>query len=217
MQPISYVRRGGRGRCGLRALRHVSLVAGILIPLMLAGPARAQPQPPAVASSGAVPDRKSPATALQLSLLGTGAGFGMMVAGARWELSGLSLAGFAATLIGPSAGHFYAGEAGRGLVHTGLRAGAVATVVAGATWGFFDCLDLYGEDTCEFSPGATALIIGGVVLGAGSTIYSLYDAPRAARRHNARARRLMLVPAPMTVQSSGAGSAGFGLHLGGSF
>lgn len=192
-----------------------------MIPLMLAGPVRAQPQSPAVASSGAVPDEKSPATALQLSLLGTGAGFGMMVAGARWDSSGLSLAGFAVTLIGPSAGHFYAGEAGRGLAHTGLRAGAVGAILAGATWGFFDCFDLYGEDTCEFSPGATALIVGGVVLGAGSTIYSLYDAPRAARRHNARERRLFLVPAPMAVQSSGqssgAGDTGFGLHLGGSF
>ena len=46
---------------------------------------------------------------------------------------------------------------------------------------------------------------------------SVYDAPRAARRHNARERRLFLAPAPMTVQSSGAGSTGFGLHLGGSF
>lgn len=188
-----------------------------MIPLMLAGPVRAQPQSPAVASSGAVPDEKSPATALQLSLLGTGAGFGMMVAGARWDSSGLSLAGFAVTLIGPSAGHFYAGETGRGLALTGLRVGAVAATLAGATWGLFDCFDLYSEDTCEFSPGATALIVGGVVLGAGSTIYSLYDAPRAARRHNARERRLFLVPAPMAVQSSGSGDTGFGLHLGGSF
>lgn len=186
-----------------------------MIPLMLAGAAHAQPRPPALASSGAMRDDKSPALALHLSLLGTGAGFGMMVAGARWDLSGLSLAGFAVTLVGPSAGHFYAGESGRGLAHTGLRAGAVAAVLAGATWGIFDCFDVYGEDTCDFSPGATALIIGGVALGAGSMIYSVYDAPRAARRHNTRARRLMLVPAPMTVQSSG--QTGFGLHLGGQF
>lgn len=189
-----------------------------MIPLMLSAPARAQPQPPAVAASGAAPDQRSPATALQLSLLGTGVGFGMMAAGARWELGGLSLAGFAVTLVGPSVGHFYAGETGRGLAHTGLRAGAVTAIAAGALWGFLGCLDLYGEDTCELSPGATALVAGGVVVGAGSMIYSLYDAPRAARRHNARARRLVLVPAPMagTVQSSGFG-AGFGLHLGGRF
>lgn len=185
-----------------------------MIPLALPGLARAQPLPPAVASSGAAPDEKSPATALNLALLGTGTGFGMMVAGARWELEGLSLAGFAITLVGPSAGHFYAGETERGLALTGLRAGAVAAVVVGATWGLYACLDDTEEDTCNISPGATAVIAGGVVVGVGSTIYSLYDAPRAARRHNARARRLYVVPAPMAGTGQ---SSGFGLQLGGQF
>lgn len=185
-----------------------------MIPLMRVELARAQPRPPAVAAGRGVPDERSPATAFELSLLGTGAGFGMMAAGARWNLDGLSLAGFAVTLVGPSAGYFYAGETERGLAHTGLRAGAVAAVIAGAAWGLFDCFDLAGEDTCDFSPGATVLIAGGVVAGLGSTIYSLVDAPRAARRHNARARRLMLAPAPV----AGAGQvSGFGLQLAGQF
>lgn len=189
-----------------------------MLPLALPGLARAQPRPPAIASSSGGPDEKSPATALNLALLGTGTGFGMMVAGARWELEGLSLAGFAVTLIGPSAGHFYAGETGRGLAHTGLRAGAVAAIVVGAAWGLVDCLGATDEETCDLSPGATVAIAGGVAVGVGSMVYSLYDAPRAARRHNARvgarARQLYVVPAPMAGTGQ---SSGFGLQLGGRF
>lgn len=216
MQSLSQARHGGCVRCGLRALRHVVIVVGIMtmLPLVLPGLARAQPRPPAIASSSGGPAEKSPATALNLALLGTGTGFGMMVAGGRWKLDGLSLAGFAVTLIGPSAGHFYAGENGRGLAHTGLRVSAVAAILVGAVWGLGDCLGDTDEDTCDLSPGATAAIAGGVVVGLGSMVYSLYDAPRAARRHNARARQLYVVPAPMAGTGQ---SSGFGLQLGGRF
>jgi hypothetical protein len=50
--------------------------------------------------------------------------------------------------------------------------------------------------------------------GTGSAFYSVLDAPRAARRHNATAQQSMLTPAPVAGPDR---STGFGLHLSGRF
>jgi hypothetical protein len=193
----------------------VSIVVSLALPDLAHAQPQFAPQTPTVYSTSALPDQKSPATALQLSVLSTAAGFGMMAAGSRWDNGAFALTGFAITLVGPNLGHFYAGETGRGLGQIGLRVGAVGAMIAGAFWGFAECFALFGEERCETPPiGPSALIIGGVVLGTGSTLYSLYDAPRAARRHNARMQRLMLTPAPMAGPDH---SSGVGLHLSGRF
>jgi hypothetical protein len=180
-------------------------------------PATAQP----MASMTVSVDEKHAGFALGGALVTTGLGIGAMIAGISSDNGALGLAGFTATLLGPSFGHFYAGEIGRGLTQTGVRAGAAIMTVGGMAWalvGFFDCVDFSGEDS-DCSPlhlGAPLLIAGGLGLGAGSIIQSIHDAPRAAGRYNARARarRLQITAVPVTGPDH---STGLGLQLGGQF
>jgi hypothetical protein len=171
---------------------------------------------PAVAISHAVPARKSPMTALTGTLVGTGLGIGMLAGGLAREQGGLSMMGLVTLVVAPSFGYFYAGEAGRAGAHIGVRAGAVGILFVGAVVAVIDGLGcgLSGAETCEPSTAALTIAAGGLVLGAGSIAYSIYDAPRSARRYNARHRQLMLVPTPMTGPDH---STGLGLQLGGSF
>lgn len=181
-------------------------------------PAQA-PAQPVVHVTGRV-DEKSAGLALGGSLVTTGLGLGVMIAGIGSDNGALGLVGFSAALIGPSFGHFYAGEYGRGLVHTGVRAGAAVMTVAGFWWsvdGFIDCLFSSGDEIgCNANPTAPLLLAGGLVLGTGSIVYGIYDAPKAAHRHNARARarQFSIMPAPITGPER---STGVGLRLGGQF
>ena len=179
----------------------------------------AVPAQQAAVSMSVSVDEKHEGFALGGSLLTTGLGVGAMIVGIGSDNGALGVAGFTAAVIGPSFGHFYAGEIGRGLTQAGVRAGAAAMTVGGVAWavaGFLDCLSLFGEEA-DCSPihlGAPLLIAGGVGLGAGSMIHSIQDSPRAVRRYNAKARQLMLTPAPMAGPDH---STGFGLQLGGQF
>lgn len=166
-----------------------------------------------VSAASAVPDDKNPTTAFALSALGTAAGVGLMVVGDDMDSDTVSLMGLATIVVGPSFGYFYAGESERGLVQSAVRAGSVGALLAGALWFFSECFSLSGE-TCEPGAGPPILLATGVVVGASSAFYSIYDAPRAARRQNARARRLVLAPAPLAGPDQ---SSGFGLHLAGQF
>jgi hypothetical protein len=161
-------------------------------------------------------DEKHAGFALGGALVTTGLGLGVMVAGIGGDNGALGLIGFTTALIGPSFGHFYAGEYGRGLAHTGLRAGAVVMTVAGAAWtGSLLLGCAFGDESdCNGNPAAPLLLVGGAVLSAGSIIYSIYDAPRAAHRHNARSRQLLITPAPIVGPDH---SAGVGLQLGARF
>ena len=167
--------------------------------------------PQTVASTSAMPEDKNPTTALSLSVLGTAAGLGIMVAGAETDSGGLALLGLATTLVGPSMGHFYAGEHGRGLAQTGVRAAGTGVTVGAAFWLLLECFPFPGTE-CEGGTGPAIAMASGLAVVAGSALYSIYDAPRAARRHNARARRLVLAPAPVVGPDH---SSGFGLYLGG--
>ena len=169
--------------------------------------------PPAVATTGDMPDQKSPAAARTWALTGTLLGAGLLTAGLVEDQGELALAGLIGITIGPSFGHFYAGDNGRAWGQIGLRVGAVGILFAGAISAIFDC-DLFGASECEPSVTTNVLLGGGLLLAGGSAVYSVYDAPRAARRHNARQRRLMLVPAPITGPDR---TSGLGLQLGGSF
>jgi hypothetical protein len=188
-------------------------VAPLALAAVLAAPsvARAQPgmwaPPPPPAE---VADERSPVAAGGLALLGTAAGWGAFLASAGSGDGDLALLGLGGVFIGPSLGHFYAGEWGGGFAHMGVRAAAGGVVVLGAVVLFTNC---YGEsDDCDEGVG-TAMMLGGAALGVGSTIYSIVDAPRAARRVNER-RRLALTPAPMLGPDR---SLGYGLQLGASF
>jgi hypothetical protein len=228
----------GRRHVVVRASRSLSILVASLA-LVCPGLARAQDQvtpaplappslqpPPAapatqpplvapaqtVASTSAVPEGKSPVTALSLSMLGTAAGVGMMAVGSGTDSGGLGLLGVATIVVGPSLGHFYAGETERGLALTGVRAGGGGVMVAGAFWLLLECFPFLTE--CEGGAGPAIVMSTGLAVVAGSALYSIYDAPRAARRQNARARRLVLTPAPVVGPDH---SSGFGLHLSGRF
>jgi hypothetical protein len=176
-------------------------------------PMQAPPAPPAqgISSTGAMPDDKNPGTALGVSLLGTAAGVGLMMAGAKNDSGALGLVGLATVVVGPSFGHFYAGEARRGLTQSAVRAGSFGVMLVGGIWLLGDCF-LLSDEPCDAGPGPAVLMAAGLVVGTSAAAYSIYDAPHAARRQNARARRLVLAPGPMAGPDH---SSGFGLHLGG--
>jgi hypothetical protein len=207
-------------RVPLHASRGIPVAIALL--LALPGMARAEapaPLPAAEPHPAPIQSEKSPGMALGLSLVGTGVGVGLLAA-ADDDQEGLSNVGALLVFVGPNLGHFYAGETSRGLGHIGLRAAAGGAMVVGAVWTFFEACTwgFFGEEShCDSPPpGAAALLIGGAVVSSASAIYSIYDAPRAAQRANARAkaRQLMLTPAPVSGPD---GTNSLGLHMTGRF
>ncbi len=178
-----------------------------------------QSQPPPV------PEAKNESTATMLAIGTTLAGFALTAAGAEHEEGGVVLGGMAMMLIGPSAGHFYAGENSHAVKMTLLRTGAALvlgiglvqyTVVA-------DCavaVDQYGNGgSCgpshdDRETGRKMAWVGGATLVA-ATLYDLWDAHNAAHRTNVReARRWTFGPSMMAGAS---GTNAPGLTLGGQF
>jgi hypothetical protein len=90
--------------------------------------------------------------------------------------------GYASIAAGPSAGHWYAGERRHAVIWTGLRGAGIAAVIGGIYLAF----DAYDDDR--------ALVPGVALAGAGLAAFTigiswdLFDAHRAARRANLRAR-----------------------------
>lgn len=171
---------------------------------------------PAVATTHTVPDEKSPMTALTGTLIGTGLGIGMLTTGLVRNQGVLSTMGLITLTVGPSFGYFYTGETGRAAAHIGVRAGAIGVMYTGLVLAVFDSLGcaLGAQGPCDLSTTTRTFLLGGALIGASSIAYSIYDAPRSAKRYNARHRRLMLVPMPMTGPDS---TSGLGLQFGGSF
>jgi hypothetical protein len=189
------------------ALLAVAVVAAPALAAAQPGLSEPRPHPgPTVADDS---DDRSPGLALSLSLLGTAAGYATLIAAGETESDGLTLLGLGGIVIGPSLGHFYAGEVGRGITHSLIRVGAGGVIMAGAVVMFSDC---WGSDEeCDGSAGP-ALMIGGLVLGGASTLYSIIDSPAAASRHNqARRRRFALTPTPLQGPDR---SIGYGVALG---
>src|SRR6188474_2284821 len=102
--------------------RSLVTVAGALVALAVgvAAPraARAQERPDAR-------DEKDGSIATGLAIGGTLAGFGLMAAGGANESEGLSWVGLGVAVVGPSAGHMYAGEGRHAFVTSSIRAGGV--------------------------------------------------------------------------------------------
>jgi hypothetical protein len=134
-------------------------------------------------------DLRSPAVARTLAIGTTLLGYGIMAS--SWfaddaDLSlGLILSGQAVTAVGPSVGHFYAGETTHGLVYSGIRAGALLV----ADIGVFVVLacDIGGGEgsNCSSATGPV-LFFGGLAVAAGFGLYDWFDAGDAARRANGK-------------------------------
>jgi hypothetical protein len=153
--------------------------------------------------------RKSESTATLLALGTTAAGLGTIYLGAQGNNGGLAWAGVAITLIGPSAGHIYAGETGHAAQLSLLRIGGFATFVYGLVQATTrtDCYDSYACD--DPNDGEGAMWLGGAVV-VGATLYDFVDASKAARRANRKAERAWQVT-PMMMPASGVRSPGVGI------
>ncbi|MCA9679968.1 MAG: hypothetical protein H6709_10240 [Kofleriaceae bacterium] len=116
---------------------------------------------PARAEGDATLAPKEDGTALGLSVAGTIAGpllFGAGMVAAGQKSDGLAIGmywtGTAALLLGPSAGHWYAGHyLTPGL---GLRVGGAAVAVVGVAAGFGACFD----QECDRGPYVAAMVLG---------------------------------------------------------
>jgi len=177
----------------------------------------AGPSAPAVSTAGAAVERRSPELATAGALLTTAAGWGLLFHGAFGGGGGAEvLAGLPMILVGPSVGHFYAGEVKHGLVTSGLRTGAFVVGGLGAIV-FLAAHSFPGAVLVEQDQGrdagALAVVAGGLVVVGGISLYDLWDAHHAVERHNERAvqARARFVVAPLVSGRE------LGLVLGGRF
>jgi hypothetical protein len=140
-----------------------------------------------------LPARKDPGVALGLSLGITAGGMAAMVIGGGLDSElggGIATAGVLAWFIGPSTGHAYAGRMGNtGLAIRGISMLAATVAIGGLIGciaGSGDDVDDHehlGDDDCGMFTG---LLVGSSIGYLGGAVYEIVDAPRAARRHNAR-------------------------------
>ena len=175
-------------------MRIVVPLFAILVVCAFAGSATAQADVP--------PPKKNPVVASALSIGVTAAmvGTGWAIEKSGTDLGAGDRSGWAASvyvpgiMLGPSVGHWYAGEVGwRGLA---MRGGGVALIAAG--------VGVFIADGGE-GPGTKSQVIMGaglVVIGVGA-VYDMTTAGDAAERYNARHGRSVVL-APL-IQDRGGG------------
>lgn len=183
-----------------------------------AQPAMTSPMDPFPAP---VVEAKSGSTATVLAVGTTLGGLAVMYAGAEQGDGAVVLGGMAMMMIGPSAGHFYAGETGHGVRMSLLRTGGLAVLGAGlvvaasATSCAAADVEASRCSTDDSHARGVAMIwIGGATL-VGATLYDLWDARNAAHRANEQAVRSWTV-AP-SIMAGASGSTIPAVTVGGSF
>lgn len=134
-----------------------------------------------IARADELPDDERTATTIAVTT--TAAGAVMLGAAIKADFAPVGVAGALLLVVGPSAGHFYAGEWGHGLGMSALR-GAGALVALG---GFI----VASSVTYDGGPGANdhqkawAVAAAGAGVYLATTIYDLLDAHDAVRRERA--------------------------------
>jgi hypothetical protein len=93
-----------------------------------------------------------------------------------------------------------------------LRTGAMAVFVAGLvksiTVGYDDCIDYCGNNDQNARNNGEMMMLAGAATFIGATIYDIIDAPRAARRFNAKQKeQRMWQVAPTMSRDAGGGIA----------
>lgn len=137
------------------------------------------------AARGASPREKSELTAVLSSSLGTVApacaALIVSASGNDDAVPGVFI--LTSYVIGPSIGHFYAGRAGRAFMGIAIRGVTLVGLMVAA---------LGAEDNGN---NLGALGIGCLVVGGGSVLFDIVDAPHSARVHNMKVRRpLAIIP-----------------------
>ncbi len=189
----------GKGRRMPRAL-----AAGLIGIWLAAGPLLAQTIPasqavsPPTARSLGLP---SEGTAFTLSLTGTLAGWGLLLASAGGDSwggeseasSAMAYVAVAGVMAGPSLGYFYGGCWGRGLLMTGIRVGLTMGLLS------------YSLNNDEKDLTGLGVAFMGVLVG--TAIYECATVKSAVRKHNAAhiARRGLNFAAAPFVLRKGAG------------
>jgi hypothetical protein len=186
----------------MRVVAVVAVVAALALAPSRAG---AQPAltPPLQPDEG---ELVSESTATALAVGTTALGFAAIYAGADSKIDGVGQIGALLALIGPSAGHIYAGENGHAVKMSLLRAGGVTVMMIGLLTLVTAAVDMpcpaaggcVRSQDDHGNTGQLLLLAGGVTYAV-ATAYDLFDAHRAARRTNERAqqRMWMLVPTAM--------------------
>jgi hypothetical protein len=197
-------------------MRVVAVVLALLVipAVALAQPSLTAPVEPCPYPTTDTPtidpdDLKSESVATLLALGTTAAGFATMYAAADSKIDGMAQVGALLVLIGPSAGHIYAGETKHAVRMSLLRTAGVGIMMLGVVSMFSagsDCIDCGHSD----NTGEKLLIAGGLTFAI-ATAYDIYDAHRAVRRSNERMtqqqRMWMLAPSAVAASSGGVAPA----------
>ena len=149
--------------------------------------------------------RRSPGTAVTLSALGTVVPIALGLAGGGVGL----LAG--GLVLGPALGYVYAGEAGRGMAHAGIRAAILGAAVGGAVaiCSAGNCnIGIFGGGSGGELVPAAIFLLGGVVA---TTVLAVRDINRAGDRLRARNQPLDRVRVSLGPQRDG--RFGFGASV----
>ena len=167
---------------------------------------------------------KSEDAALALSIAGTLAGPALMAAAEHMDngTTKLSLdsAGLLLSAIGPSAGHWYAGQASGGAI--ALRTTGILLMGTGIAMEILHGVSLVSSDDngpqpidnhTDSTAGIALVAIGGAAL-VGGTIYDLVTSRHAAREYNQHHHSVQF--APMMSRTTTGGMA-TGVALNGSF
>lgn len=107
------------------------------------------------------------------------------------------------TVAVPGGGHIYAGETGTGI---GTMFVSAAAIGAGAFYS--SCVWQSGEGTCSKAP-----LYVGLGIHAANWVFSLLDAPDAARRHNRRLRKTAATVDAQPVARLHAGAPAAGMQV----
>ena len=170
--------------------------------MTMSGPA-ADPEEPGPIVQRQQPESLDESTATLAAVATTVGSIGLTIAGAKYGSSGLGLLGVGGMMIGPSIGHFYAGEWGHALGMSALRsAGTVVFLI-----GFVEAITVAESDggSSRHSNASSLMALGGLTYVV-TTVYDIYDAGHAARRANAQ--RLTLVPTVGAHDAMGVALAG---------
>ena len=170
--------------------------------------------------AAAEPHRKSHETAKLLSGLGAGVSTALVLSAFLIQdphdpyNKPLLYSGLGVSLVGPSAGEYYAGQ--YLTIGEGVRAAAVALALVGVTrTEHVSCLAGVDDNSCTSIEGKGVAFLGVAAIAyIGGMFYDVYDAPDAVDRYNYKLR-MQLVPGPMP--SSFGGAPGAGVWLRGSF
>ncbi len=134
--------------------------------------------------------------AMALAIGTTAGSLGVVYAAARSSVPQLAAIGVIGLVVGPSAGHFYAGEWGHALAMSGLRtAGAIVLTV-----GVIGAMSTRDDAPPPNHSRAWDMIVVGGATYLVATVWDIVDSRGAARRANAR-----LTIAPTYGATTGAG------------